>query len=791
MGGLALFLDARRPMNTHTPSGRLLAALALSCLVPQGVARAQQSVVEASSSDSASAIERELTATGLPLARARWVEDAPLVDGDVFNDPAYADAVAATGFRQNQPDEGRASSERTEVKIVYTDDTLYFGVVCYVEDTQTIIVADSRRDSSLTDTDSFRIIIDTYLDRQNGFVFGTNPAGVEYDGQLTNEGSGSGRMGGGGGGAGGFRPGGGSQQQRGSGGGFNLNWDGAWQVSAKISEIGWTAEFAIPFRTLRYPTSEAQTWGLNFQRNIRNRNEEAFWAPLPRQFNLNRVSLAGQLQGIEVPPQRNLKLTPYVLGETVNRTAEQRNTSTGDFGADLKYSVTPSLTLDMTYNTDFAQVEVDEEQINLDRFNLFFPEKRPFFLENAGLFSVGQPGQIEIFFSRRIGIGASGDQIPILGGGRLSGKIGTNTSVGFLNMQTESVDATGTASQNFTVARVRQDFASRSNFGAIVVNRQATGSLAGDRDSNRTFAVDGRLGIGQGGTITGFAAETDTPGAASLDTHAYGLSANHESERARLTLGYSEVGPNFNPEVGFYQRRGYRRMNAGVFTFFRPENFLGLHEIRPHARHTGLWNFETGLAETQFTHIDTHWEWANGHEIHTGVNHSKEGVFVPFEIFPGVVVPAGVYDDTEAQLLARTNQGAPFHVTLTSNIGGFFGGDRVRLSPSGSMRLSETLNAQLRWDWNDIDLPGGSFVTNLGSLRVSYSFTTRLFLQVLVQYNDRADVWSSNVRFGLLSDANTGLFIVYNDIQPLGLARPSGAGRTLTVKYSYLFDLLN
>ena len=772
-------------MNTHTPFGRLLAALALSCLVPQGVAQAQQSVVEASSSDSGSATQRELTATGFPLALARRVEKAPLVDGDVFNDPAYADAVAATGFRQNKPDEGQASSERTEVQIVYTDDTLYFGVVCYVEDTQTIIVADSRRDSSLTDTDSFQIIIDTYLDQQNGFVFGTNPAGVEYDGQVTNEGSGSGRLGGGGYGVGG------GTQQRGSGGGFNLNWDGAWQVSAKISEIGWTAEFAIPFRTLRYPTSEAQTWGLNFQRNIRNRNEEAFWAPLPRQFNLNRVSLAGQLQGIEVPPQRNLKLTPYVLGETVSRTAEQRKTSTGDFGADLKYSVTPSLTLDMTYNTDFAQVEVDDQQINLDRFNLLFPEKRPFFLENAGLFSVGQPGQIEIFFSRRIGIGASGDQIPILGGGRLSGQIGNNTNVGFLNMQTESVDTTGTASQNFTVARVRQDFASRSNFGAIVVNRQATGSLAGDRDSNRTFAVDGRWGIGQGGTITGFAAETDTPRAASLDTHAYGLSANHDSERARLALGYSEVGPNFNPEVGFYQRRGYRQMSASVYTFFRPVDFLGLHEVRPHTRHATVWDFETGLHETQFTHIDTHWEWANGHEIHTGVNHSKEGVFVPFEIFPGVVVPPGVYDDTEAQLVAQTDRGAPFHVTLNSNIGGFFGGNRVRLSPSASMRVGETLNAQLRWDWNDIDLPGGSFITNLGSLRVSYSFTTRLFVQVLVQYNDRADVWSSNVRFGLLSDANTGLFIVYNDIQDLGLARSSGTGRTLTLKYSYLFDLLN
>ena len=245
------------------------------------------------------------------------------------------------------------------------------------------------------------------------------------------------------------------------------------------------------------------------------------------------MSLAGELQGLVVPRQRNLKLTPYVLGESVRRTAERTTTGTGDFGADLKYSVTPSLTLDAIYNTDFAQVEVDDQQINLDRFNLFFPEKRPFFLENAGLFSVGQPGSVDIFFSRRIGIG--GEQIPILGGGRLSlsGKIGTATNIGFLNMQTGSMSATGAPSQNFTVARIRQDLPNRSNIGTIVVNRQATGSLAGDRDYNRTYAVDGRLGIGQGGTISGFAAETETSGGAGTDTHAYGLSARHESERAR------------------------------------------------------------------------------------------------------------------------------------------------------------------------------------------------------------------------------------------------------------------
>ncbi len=726
-------------------------------------------------------------------AQAIRVERGPSVDGDVLNDPIYEGAPVISGFRQNTPDEGQPSSEQTEARIVYTDDTLYIGVICYVSDPETIIVADSRRDSSLGDTDSIQIILDTFLDHQNGFVFGTNAAGVEYDGQITSEGRGSGRMGGGsGGGARGL----GSQQQRGSGGGFNLNWDGAWQVSAQTSDIGWTAEFAIPFRTLRYPRGEVQTWGLNIQRNIRHRNERSFWAPLPRQFTLNRLSLAGELHGLEVPSQRNLKLTPYLLGEAMRSEALDRTTSTGNAGLDLKYSLTPSMTMDLTYNTDFAQVEVDEQQINLDRFSLFFPEKRPFFLENAGLFSVGQPRQVEIFFSRRIGIGEGGEQIPIIGGGRLSGQVGNGTNLGFLNMQTASLRGS-VPSQNFTVARIRQDLASRSNIGAIFVNRQATGSLADGSDFNRSFAVDGRLGIGQPGTISGFAARTETSGETNADTHAVGLSGEYEVANMRLNLGYTEVGPNFNPEVGFYQRRGYRRLNGTVFTFFRPENFLGLHELRPHVMHNTVWNFASGRHESQFTHIDNHWEWLSGHEVHTGVNLVKEGLFQPFEIFPDVIVPAGIYDHAEARLTAHTDRGAPVSAAIGSTIGGFFGGDRVQFGPSVSVRSGETFNAQLRWDWNNIKLPGGDFITNLGSLRVSYSFSTRLFFQALLQYNDRADLWSSNVRFGLLSDANTGLFIVYNDIQGLGSLDPHLAieesvfGRSLTLKYSYLFDLLN
>ena len=753
-----------------------LAGLATVVLV-SSPALAQQGAVDG-------AADRELTTAGFPLARAFLVDGAPEIDGDVLGEAIWDDIVPATGFLQNTPDEGQPASERTEVRIIYTEDTVYFGIVCYVNDPSTIIVSDSRRDSSLNDTDSFQIIIDTYLDKQNGFLFGTNPAGLEYDGQVTNEGQGGGRFGGG------VVRRSGSQQQRGSGGGFNVNWDGVWQVSAEISELGWTAEIAIPFRTLRYPSGDVQTWGLNFQRNIRSRNEQSYWAPLPRQFRLHRLSLAGELQGIEVPPQRNLKLTPYVLGEALRRTDDTKTTALGDFGADLKYSVTPSMTLDLTYSTDFAQVEVDDQQVNLDRFNLFFPEKRPFFLENAGLFSVGQPGQLEVFFSRRVGIGESGGQIPIFGGGRLSGKVGSNTNVGILNIQTQSVNATGTPSNNFTVARVRQDFQNRSNIGAMFVNRGATGNLAGERDYNRSYAVDGRWGIGQTGTVSGFAAQTDTSGLKG-DTHAFNMAANYDSERYQLRGGFTEVGPNFNPEVGFYARRGYRRSDASIRTTFRPQNPLGILEWYPHASHFTIWNFVTGQQETQYTHLDNGIEWRNGYQVSTGVNLTKEGVLEPFEIFPGVTVPVDTYDHAEAIMRFNTNQGAPISFAFRATVGGFFGGDRVQMGPEVSMRTGQTFNAQLSWSRNDIDLPGGAFVTNLGTVRLNYSFTTRMFLQALVQYNDRADLWSSNIRFAILSDANTGLFIVYNDTQGLGDVRPTGAGRTLTIKYSQLFDVLN
>ena len=716
-----------------------------------------------------------------PTATAIKVAEPPTIDGDVIGDGAWAAAAPISEFVQVKPFEGQPSSERTEVRIVYTDTTLYFGVICYDTDPRQIIVTDSRRDSPLDDTDSFQIVLDTYRDRQNGFVFGTNAAALEYDGQVTNEGAGTGRGGTAGGGGG---QGGQTRQQGGSGGGFNLNWDASWTVRTRVSDVGWSAEFAIPFRSIRYPSGADRTWGLNFQRNIRRRNETAFWAPLPRQYNLYRLSLAGALAGVTIGNQRNFTLTPYVLGETLDNPRRTEAVALGDVGGDLKYSITPSLTLDATYNTDFAQVEVDEQQINLDRFNLFFPEKRPFFLENAGLFSVGSPGEAELFFSRRIGIGPNGIEIPIVGGARVSGKI-AGTSVGFLNMQTEAVGGV-TAANNFTVGRVQRELPNRSALGVIVTNREGTGDLARSNDHGRTIGVDGRLGYGRNGLISGWLARTATPGLSGND-YAFRLGARHSVQRFDAEVSYTDLGEAFNPEVGFLDRDAYRNIETSLMTRWRPASFLRLQEIRPHTTYRAYWDRD-GFQETGFWHIDSHWEFRSGHEVHTGMNLTREGVTTPFEIYPGIFVPPGTYDHAEVQIVSFTNRGAPISVSNRLTAGGFFGGDRLALTPSVTVRVGDTMTTEASWTRNDIELPWGDFVTNLARLRVSYSFTPRLFVQSLVQYNDRAEIWSANLRFGWLHRANTGLFVVYNDTDDIGLRGRAVAGRSLVVKISRLID---
>jgi len=695
-----------------------------------------------------------------PVMQAFDLKSTPDIDGNVLGDPAWQGVVPATGFWQVQPDEGAAATQRTEVFIGFKDDALYIGLVAYDDNPDGIIVTDSRRDSGLDDTDSFRVIIDGLLDKQNGFIFGTNPAGLEYDAQVVKEGV---------------------------SGGFNLNWNASWSVQARISDIGWSAEMKIPFKSLRYGGGDKQVWGINFQRNIRRNNEVAYWAPLSRQRNLNRVSEAGSIEGIRPPAQRNLKITPYVLARARRGGQADGTESKQEFGFDIKYSITPSLTLDATYNTDFAQVEADEQQVNLDRFNLFFPEKRPFFLENAGQFAVGNNREVELFFSRRIGIGMGGALIPIDGGVRVSGKMGSNTNVGFLYMATEAVDDIAPANQ-FTVARVNQELPNRSSIGAIFIGRNGNGSslAAGADDWNRTYGIDARLGIGENTLLQAWAALTDTPG---LDgnEHAYSLQAGHNSVKWRYRLAYTEVGDNFNPEVGFLARKGYRKYSGFGMRRIRPENLLGLLEIRPMASFRGFWDFD-GFQETGMLRTNLQFQWKNGYQLHTGINLTRDGIKQPFDIVEGITVQPGTYDHSEWMFFFTSNRSAPLSFSTRTTIGGKFGGDRISISPSINYRIGEKFSSSLSVSYNDFNLPDGKFSVMLSRLRLSYSFTPKILVQALLQYNDKSNIFGTNLRFSWLRSANTGFYLVYNEVDE----RTNGApptGRELIIKYNYIFDV--
>ena len=701
---------------------------------------------------------------------ATAVSSGPELDGEVRSDPVWQSVAPTGGFVQTSPDEGQPASQRTEVRVVYTQDAVYFGFICYDDDPATIVVSDARRDADLADTDSLLFILDTYRDEQNGFVFGTNPAALLYDGQLSKAGQGGSMS---------------SGSMTGAGGGFNLNWDGVWDVKTVIGDFGWSAEFRIPFKTLRYHNKDSHSWGVNFQRNITRRRETAYWSPLGRQFDILRLSDAGILTGLDIAGQRNLKVVPYVLGEA-SEVGPVRDTG-AEWGFDVKYSITPSLTLDLTYNTDFAQVEADESQVSLERFNLFFPEKRPFFLENSGLFAVGKPEQVELFFSRRIGLSTDGDIIPIDAGARVSGALG-GMSVGAMYMQTNEL--TGVAPVNrFGVARVNKELPNRSSLGAIFVSREASDGGYSTADSNRTSGVDGRWGIGEYGLISGYVAGTSTPGLGD-DDMSWSLSGDYDSEEWSLGADYVEVGKDFNPEVGFLNRSGgYRNGAANVLRRYRPQTSpFGLLEIRPHASYRGYWDLD-GFQQTGFLHIDNHLQWKNSAEFHTAINFTTEGLLSPYEISEGIFVPAGTYRNSEVHLYAQSNQGAWISFAASLTVGGFYSGDRVGFSPSMRLRLGEHFTTQLDWVQNDVNLPQGDFVTKLGRLRLSYSFTQKIALEALLQYNNVDDFFSTNLRFSWLRAANTGLYVVFNDIRGYDRFTGEQPNRSVIVKYTHMFDL--
>ena len=515
---------------------------------------------------------------------------------------------------------------------------------------------------------------------------------------------------------------------------------------------------------------------------------------MARIYDLYRLSSAGELHGLELQSPRNLKITPYALGAAGRDYAAEVDTQTNtDFGVDAKVGLTPALNVDLTYNTDFAQVEVDDQQINLTRFNLFFPEKRPFFLENAGNFSMGRGSSVDLFFSRRIGIGPGGVPVPILGGARLSGKAG-DYNLGFLNMQTQEV-AGVLAANNFTVMSLSREFGQRSSLGTMFVNRMGTGGAASEDDWNRTWGVDGRLGIGEALTFSGFAARTETPGYELLDGEEYAYSARGEYFRRdlRLWFGMTEVAANFNPEVGFLRRRAFRNYDYGYFGYYRPEFLqkmpVPLRELRPHITYSGFRTLD-GFLETSRLHVDSHIDFENGAHLSPATNRVVEGLQEPFEIREGIVVPPGTYEHWQLGWRWNTNRAAPFSYSGALDYGGFLSGNQRSVDTTVNYRWGTRLITSVAWLHNDIELAEGSFVANLGQVRAAVNFTPLIYLQALLQYNDDADVWSSNVRFNWLNTAGTGLFIVYNDTEGLGNVLIGPQNRSLTVKYTRQFDIL-
>lgn len=722
-----------------------------------------------------------------PTVQAFRLAAPPELDG-LVDDEIWQELEPATGFVQQNPDEGAPSTERTEVRIGFDDTYLYFGIVCFDREPENIVVTQNRRDGNLDDTDSIQLLIDAYHDGQNAFVFGTSPTGIEFDAQVTKAGQ---TRGGGGGPARAGGAGGGGAQRAGAAA-FNLNWDAVWKVRSQVTARGWESEIAIPFRTLRYRPGEDQTWGLNISRNIRRRNELSFWSPVSRAFRFSQIELAGALTGLETKRHRNLKLLPYVIGGVSRdlRLATERSDRELDGGLDLKYSLTPGLTLDGTVNTDFAQVEVDDVQINLTRFDLFFPEKRPFFLENSGFFEFGSPREVEIFFSRRIGLDDNRQEVPIDAGARMSGKVG-KFQMGFLNMQTRRVEGRAQAN-NYAVARVSRELPNRSSIGVIGVNRRTTGPAEGARAYNRTFGADANIGIGKFGNWFSYVAGTSTPGLEG-SSHAYSSRFDYDDATHRVSVSYLEVGANFNPEVGFVRRVKFRKPSASYRYIYYPKKGAW-RTIEPHAFFQNWYTLGTNEKESGFEHYHLDSRLQNGGRLGLAYNRNFELLRAPFGVFPGFSIPVGAYQFGETIANFQSDPSAPFFGGGTFAVGDFYSGGIKAFSLTGGARKGQNLTWTLTWSRNLIDLPVGEFATDLASLRFNWSLTPKSYIQTLSQFSNRTNQLSHNIRLGLLSTSSTGLFVVYNTGMLMrDYLDPHGVNRRLEtqaffVKFNYLLD---
>ena len=710
---------------------------------------------------------------------------APLrVDGNL-DEEVYDTVPPVSDFIQQLPDEGEPATERTDAWVFYDAQNVYVAARAWDSAPESQWVADEmQRDSfQLINNDTFSVAFDTFYDRRNGVAFMINPIGGFFDYEITDEGN------------------------------PNSDWNPIWEMRTGRFDGGWTVEMQIPFKSIRFSPGTSQIWGFQLGRTVRWKNETTFLTPVPRSGGpgMFRLSAAGTLTGVEVPPgNRTFDIKPYAIGSLatdVNAPPLVSNEGDGDFGFDVKVGVTQNLTSDFTYNTDFAQVEVDEQQVNLTRFSLFFPEKREFFLEGRGIFDFGRgfifggltgpggggrPGSggffgggdvPTVFFSRRIGLDA-GRTVPILAGGRLTGKVGDFT-VGALNIQTDDVPSADAASTNFTVLRVKRDILRRSRIGGIFTGRSVS---TVDDGSNEAFGLDAAFSFYDNVNFNGYYARTKTPGLEGDDA-SYQAAFTYNGDLYAVGIDHLLVGDNFNPEIGFLRRDDFRRTLVQAQFSPRPSS---IEAVRQFTWGGSLDYFENGAGqvESRIAQGEFVTEFENSDRFSADVQRSFELLVQPFAIAPDVTIPVGGYDFLD--YFASYSMGAQRRVSGTVSIqrGEFFGGDITAVGYTrGRIAVTPQLSIEPSVSVNRVKLPQGRFTTKLATTRLTYTFTPRMFFSGLLQFNSSRNVLSTNLRLRWEYQPGSELFVVYNDQRDTELGRsfPMLENRAFVVKFTRLF----
>ncbi len=743
---------------------QLLNTLLLVALMTPARSAGQSHAQTSSNGGTTSPVVLEISA--VPSADIR-------LDG-ILDEPAWHMSPPATGFVQSEPDEGLPATERTEVRIAYDEDYIYIGAYLYDSQADAVVVKDIRKDFRMDNQDTFEVIFDTFADRRNGYLFATNPAGARADQQVTNEGRET-----------------------------NASWDAPWSVKTQRVADGWTVEMQIPFRVLRSTSAEGARWGINFSRRIRRNNEVVFWAPVPRAYALTRVSLAGDLIGLPGnASNRDLRVTPYVLGETVRDLGETSFDQNGTAGGDLKYGLTRGLTLDLTVNPDFAQVEADEQQVNLTQFSQFYPEKRDFFLENSGIFYIGdtprntrlstQPTGREnliMFFSRRIGLGPDGRPTGINGGVRLTGKEG-EFQVGALAMRTRSPDDSVIPGSDYGVFRLRRNVGSNSDVGAIVMGRSAVN----DRDDyNVIYGADANIRLPGRIDWSSFFVQSETDG---LTGPRYALQStlNREANFVHIKFGFLWMADDFNNELGFHRRKGVRvwMVDTGIRPRLESLRRIGVREMHPHI----VWNYYTdfdgfpGKEVAANLHSGYTFFLNNGGYAELSVNPKVETLYDPFLLSPGTTpFPTGKYDWVEWMLRGSSDPSKVLSLSFTGILGGLWSGTQETVNLTLSLQPTHHIRASLGGQRTVGDLGTyGDFVRQIYTLRANYSFTTNMFVDALVQWNPENDAINTNLRFNFIHHPLSNIYIVYNEQRFTTVGSPP-PGRSMILKVTQMFGI--